>query len=40
MRVSNFHNNKLVKTLNIESSLLLKPSKNLKLVNQFKNATP
>ena len=37
--VSNFHNNnKPVKTLNNESSLLLKPSENLKiLVNQFNN---
>ena len=39
MCVSNFHNNnKPVKTLNNESSLLLKPSENLKLlVNQFNN---
>ena len=39
MYVSNYHNNnKPVKTLNNESSLLLKPSENLKLlVNQFNN---
>ena len=39
MYVSNFHNNdKPVKTLNNETSLLLKPSENLKLlVNQFNN---
>ena len=39
MCVSNFHNNnKPVKTLSNESSLLLKPSENLKpLENQFKN---
>ena len=39
MYVSNFHdNNKPIKTLNNESSLLLKPSENLKLlVNQFNN---
>ena len=42
MRVSNFHsNNKPVKMLNNKSSLLLKPSENLKLlVNQFNNASP
>ena len=42
MGVSNFHNNnKPVKTLNNERFLLLKPSKNLKLlVNQFHNASP
>ena len=41
MYVINFHNNnKAVKTLNNESSLLLKPSENLKLlVNQFNNNT-
>ena len=40
--MSNFHNNnKPVKTLNNKSSLLLKPSENLKLlVNQFNNASP
>ena len=39
MYVSNFHNNnKLVRTLNNEGSLLLMPSENLKLlVNQFNN---
>ena len=39
MYVSNFHNNnKPVKTLNNESSFLLKPSEYLKLlVNQFNN---
>ena len=42
MCVSNFqNNNKLFKTLNNDSSLLLKPLKNLKLfVNQFTNAPP
>ena len=42
MCVSNFHNNiKPVKTLNNESSLLLKPSKNFKLlVNQFNITFP
>ena len=42
MCVSNFHNNnKLVTTLSNESSLLLKPIENLKLlVNQFNNASP
>ena len=40
--VGNFHNNnKLVTTLSNESSLLLKPIENLKLlVNQFNNASP
>ena len=40
--MSNFHNNnKPGKILNNESSLLLKPSKNLKiLLNQFNNASP
>ena len=40
--VSNFHNNKKpVKTLNNESSLLLKASGNLNfLVDQFNNASP
>ena len=34
-------NNKPVKTLNNESSLLLKPSENLNfLLNQFNNASP
>ena len=39
---SNFHNNnKPVKALNNESSLLLKPLENFKLlVNQFNNASP
>ena len=39
MCASNFHNdNKQVNTLNNESSLLLKPSENLKiLLNQFNN---
>ena len=39
MYVNNFHNNnKAVKTLNNESSLLLRPSENLKvLLNQFNN---
>ena len=42
MCVSNFHNNnKLVTTLSNESSLLLEPIENLKLlVNQFNNASP
>ena len=43
MCLSNFHNNnKPVKTLNNENSLLLRPSGNLKiLVNQFNyNASP
>ena len=42
MCVSNFHNNiKPVKTLNNESSLLLKPSKNFRLlVNQFNITFP
>ena len=42
MCASNFHNvNKQVYTLNNESSLLLKPSENLKtLLNQFNNASP
>ena len=42
MYVNNFSNkNKSVKTLEDESSLLLKPSENLKLlVNQFNNAHP
>ena len=41
-KVNNYHsNNKPVKTLNNESSLLLKPSENLKfLVNQINNASP
>ena len=41
MSVRNFYNNdKPVKTLNNESSLLLKLSENLKLlVNQFNNAS-
>ena len=41
MCVSNFrNNNKLVKILNNESSLLLKPSENLKLLeSQFNNAS-
>ena len=39
MYVNNFHNNnKAIKTLNNESSLLLRPSENLKvLLNQFNN---
>ena len=42
MCVSIFHNNnEPVQTLNNESSLLLKPSENLKLlVNQFNNSSP
>ena len=42
MCVSNFHNDKKpVKTLNDESSLLLKLSEKLKLLmNQFNNASP
>ena len=40
--MSNFHNNhKPGKILNNESSILLKPSKNVKiLLNQFNNASP
>ena len=42
MCVRNFHNNnKSVKTLNDESSFLLKPSENLiPLKNQLNNASP
>ena len=42
MCVSNFHNNnKPIKTLNNESSFLLKLSENLiHLVNQFNNGSP
>ena len=42
MCLTNFlNNNKPVKTLNNESSVLLKPSENLKfLVNQFNDASP